>query len=209
MLFPSKLGYTISSGAPTCTSEKRASLTRVRRRGRSQVRDVQLGLIVGAHGLAAGHALERDALAVGAERELPDGAVDARGQGHLAPSHGYGEDVAIGRLVVRLLHAVRHEVDGPAIGREGGRGLLELARRELPGRGPVAGLGDLDRPDVPGPARVQEPAAVAAVDGEGDDLDVAVALVGGVARFARGALEVLRVRGAGEREYAPVRRPGR
>src|SRR5258708_18897279 len=33
MLFPSKLGYTISSGAPTCTSEKRASLTRVRRRG--------------------------------------------------------------------------------------------------------------------------------------------------------------------------------
>ena len=90
------------------------------RRFRSDLRDVELGLIVRAHGLAAGSALEREPLAVSAERELADGAVDARGHRHLAPANRYRKDVAVRRLVIRLLHPVRHEVERPPVGREGG-----------------------------------------------------------------------------------------
>ena len=92
------------------------------RRGlRSHVGHVQLGLVVGAHGLAARSALEREPLAVPAERELTDGAVDARGHCQLAtPANQYREDIAVRSLVIRLLHPVRHEVERPAVGRESG-----------------------------------------------------------------------------------------
>jgi hypothetical protein len=71
---------TLIAGEPTADVPVVGPGQEARRSLRSQVRHVQLGLVVGAHLLAAGHALERDALAVGAERELPDRAVDARGQ---------------------------------------------------------------------------------------------------------------------------------
>ena len=87
MLLPSKLGYTISSGVPTCSSEKRDSLTRVRRRGaaaaavsRTKRSPISVGVEIdeGEPAAVRRRVVGDDFLVAGRERiDLPGGGVDA------------------------------------------------------------------------------------------------------------------------------------
>src|ERR1041384_3781612 len=94
-------------------------------------------------------AAERDRPTVGRERRAEYRTIDVHHRVDRAPCHRDRVDVVIGRVVVRLGHAVGDEIDARTVATPLRGVLVERARRHLMGfRRLVAGRDTRHRPDV-------------------------------------------------------------
>src|SRR5262249_8836127 len=184
------------------------------RRPARQIDHPEIRLAVRALGVAAERADERQAFPVWRKREGSNAAVDADDALGFAAAARDGVDVAVARIVVRLTAPIRDEQDLRAVRRPAVIAVGEITGRDLVRGHRFAAGRNRDGPDVRGPIAIDEPRArdaVGAIDGVGDDADVALARLvfrlGSLRRLR--LLDVLRLGRRGERDALAVWRPFR
>ena len=175
----------------------------VARRSGAELGHPQIGLGVGAFGVANERADEGDALAVGRQRIGADRSFDARDPGRLTAIPGDRIQVAVAGVVVRLAPAVGHEVEARSVGRPAMVGGGELAGGDRRGRRLLAGVGrdrhdpDLGRAIAIDVAEARD--AVGAIDRFGDDAHVGFSRLVGRRLLRRGQIGGTRGRRKGDR----------
>jgi len=169
-------------------------------------RHEQVGLIVRARRRRIDPATERDRPSVRREGRAEGGTIDVHHRVEGAARGCDRIDIVVGRVVIRLDHAVRAEIDARPVAAPLRCVLVERAGRHLARlRRLVAGQDGRHRPDVPVLAGVDIPFVVGAELGLRDDPDIALRLVLLVRLLLLG--EVFRRGRARERDRLPVGRP--